>query len=54
MVGGVGEREALDSPPLCAQLSGTICLATHWGVTVDTTMRLLDAPATAPWNVTDG
>lgn len=42
MVGGVGEREAIDTPPFYAQLSGTVCLATYAGVTVDPHMRVLD------------
>lgn len=42
MVGGVGEREPLDTPPFYAQLSGTVVLATYCGVTVDTSMRVLD------------
>jgi fumarate reductase flavoprotein subunit len=42
MVGGVGERTAIDTPPFYAQLSGTVVLATYCGVTVDTSMRVLD------------
>lgn len=42
MVGGVGTREPLDTPPFYAQLSGTVVLATYCGVTVDTSMRVLD------------
>ena len=42
LVGGVGERAAIDTPPFYAQLSGTVVLATYCGVTVDTSMRVLD------------
>ncbi|MFM6848163.1 MAG: FAD-binding protein, partial [Terrabacter sp.] len=41
-VGGVGERRPIDTPPFYAQLSGTVVLATYCGVTVDTSMRVLD------------
>ena len=46
MVGGVGEREQLDTPPFYAQLSGTVCLATYAGVTVDPQMRVVDVLGT--------
>lgn len=42
VVGGVGDRSPLTTPPFYAQLSGTVCLATYGGVTVDTSMRVLD------------
>ena len=42
LVGGVGERIPIDTPPFYAQLSGTVVLATYCGVTVDTSMRVLD------------
>ena len=42
LVGGVGERRPLAVPPYYAQLSGTVVLATYCGVTVDTSMRVLD------------
>ena len=42
VVGGVGERQPIDTPPFYAQLSGTVVLATYCGVTVDTSMRVLD------------
>ncbi len=42
LVGGVGERRPLATPPFYAQLSGTVVLATYCGVTVDTSMRVLD------------
>jgi fumarate reductase flavoprotein subunit len=42
VVGGVGERAPIDTPPFYAQLSGTVVLATYCGVTVDTSMRVLD------------
>jgi fumarate reductase flavoprotein subunit len=40
--GGVGVRAALDTPPFYAHRSGTVVLATYCGVTVDTSMRVLD------------
>ncbi|WP_181804497.1 FAD-dependent oxidoreductase, partial [Streptomyces shenzhenensis] len=43
LVGGVGARRPVDKPPFYAQLSGTVVLATYCGVTVDPTMRVLDA-----------
>lgn len=46
MVGGVGQREPLDTPPFYAQLSGTVCLATYAGVTVDPQMRVVDVLGT--------
>lgn len=42
VVGRVGERAPIDTPPFYAQLSGTVVLATYCGLTVDTTMRVLD------------
>lgn len=42
MVGGVGEREPIDTPPFFAQLSGTVCLATYAGLTVDADLHVLD------------
>jgi fumarate reductase flavoprotein subunit len=42
LVGRVGERTPLTTPPFYAQLSGTVVLATYCGVTVDTAMRVLD------------
>lgn len=42
LVGGVGSPAPIDSPPFYAQLSGTVVLATYCGVTVDTSMRVLD------------
>jgi fumarate reductase flavoprotein subunit len=42
LVGGVGRRQPIDTPPFYAQLSGTVVLATYCGVTVDTSMRVLD------------
>ncbi|MFF4833656.1 FAD-dependent oxidoreductase [Streptomyces sp. NPDC001315] len=42
LVGGVGERRPIGTPPFYAQLSGTVVLATYCGVTVDPTMRVLD------------
>lgn len=42
LVGRVGERTPLATPPFYAQLSGTVVLATYCGVTVDTSMRVLD------------
>lgn len=42
MVGRVGEREPLDTPPFYAQLSGTVCLATYAGLTVDAGLHVLD------------
>ena len=40
--GRVGERFALDTPPFYAHRSGTVVLATYCGLTVDTSMRVLD------------
>ncbi|GAA3485519.1 FAD-dependent oxidoreductase [Streptomyces yanii] len=42
LVGGVGERRRIETPPFYAQLSGTVVLATYCGVTVDRAMRVLD------------
>jgi len=42
LVGGVGERQPLESPPFYAHKSGTVVLATYCGLTVDTSMRVLD------------
>lgn len=42
LVGRVGERAPVVTPPFYAQLSGTVVLATYCGVTVDTSMRVLD------------
>ena len=38
----MGERTPIAAPPFYAQLSGTVVLATYCGVTVDTSMRVLD------------
>ena len=40
--GKVGENFPLVSPPFFAHLSGTVVLATYCGLTVDTSMRVLD------------
>ena len=42
LVGGVGERQPLRTPPFYAHKSGTVVLATYCGLTVDTAMRVLD------------
>lgn len=42
LVGRVGDRTPVATPPFYAQLSGTVVLATYCGVTVDTRMRVLD------------
>jgi fumarate reductase flavoprotein subunit len=42
LVGGVGERQPLVTPPFYAHKSGTVVLATYCGLTVDTSMRVLD------------
>lgn len=41
-VGGVGTPTPVDQGPFYAQLSGSVVLATYCGVTVDTSMRVLD------------
>ncbi len=40
--GKVGARTPLDTPPFYAHHSGTVVLATYCGLTVDTSMRVLD------------
>lgn len=40
--GGVGERIPIAEPPFFAHPSGTVVLATYCGLTVDTSMRVLD------------
>lgn len=42
LVGSVGTPTPISAGPFYAQLSGTVVLATYCGVTVDTTMRVLD------------
>jgi fumarate reductase flavoprotein subunit len=42
LVGGVGEPLPLETPPFYAHKSGTVVLATYCGLTVDTSMRVLD------------